>query len=795
MNIIGKMKYLLFTFVCCIVDLLSTQCVIAQNTSTYAENYELLTDNGAWCWFSDPRAIYVGDQIIGGYVDNEGSIWAFSYNVTSAEKKYFKLYDKLDYDDHANPSFMKLSDGRVVSFFSGHGGTTNTPIFYRITKRPGDITEWGELQKVSPQIPGRMGYCYTNAAQLSAENKTYLFFRGSNFKPCFIMTEDFQTWSEPVTLVQDDPGANVRPYMKVANNGKNKIFFAFTDDHPRNRATNSIYYAQYKDGKYYRADGTEIATTDKIKITPQNCDKVYDATKTLEKSWIWDVAYDKDENPVIVYARFSNVMPEHSYWYARWDGSKWINRRITKAGHWFQRDKYSKQKMEYECNYSGGVYLDHENPNIVYTSRPVDRNFEIERWTTSDNGVHWKSELVTCNSDRDNVRPFVIRDYKEGQPSVLWMYNYKYPGFRAYHTGIRLNRKAEPFSDKLVKVDVMKVARNVADWQIEAFSSNPYAGASKGWIAGALYIGMFDWAELSKEEKYVKWLNQIGNRNSWQLGDRMYHADDVCVAQTYLDMYAKFKKEAMFIPTKARMDWVIENPSSGSLDIHYGTPSTHERWSWCDALFMAPPAYARMYILTGDKKYIKFADKEFKATYNHLYDKEEHLFYRDSRYIGKQENNGRKIFWGRGNGWVMGGLAEILKVLPKTDKKYRPFYEGLFKEMSSRLLELQSSDGFWRASLLDPESYPAPETSATGFITYALTYGINEGLLPANQYLPAVKRGWTALVSAVRADGKLGWVQPVGADPRKVKESMTELYGVGAFLMTACEIYKLVDKP
>lgn len=779
--------------ICFTIGMVAVPSLKSQNISTFAENYELITDDGAWCWFSDPRAVYVGNRLIGGYVDKEGSIWAFSYDVTTDEKQYFKLYDKLDYDDHANPSFLKLADGRIVSFFSAHGSAKGTLIFYRITKRAADITEWEPLQEVRPDIVGHSGFCYTNTALLSDENKTYLFFRGPNFKPCFITTEDFKTWSNPTTLVQDDPGARIRPYMKVTNNGKDKIFFAFTDDHPRNHPTNSIYYAQYQNGKYYKADGTEIVAIDVAKLTPGDCDKVYDATQTVEKAWIWDVAYDKDENPIIVYARFSHVMPEHSYWYAHWNGKKWTNHKITKAGHWFQRDKYSKMKMEYECNYSGGVYLDHENPNVVYTSRPIGPNFEIERWTTQDGGEHWKSEAVTHNSDKDNVRPFVIRDYTKGQPSVLWMYNYQYLGFRSYHTGIRLNQRAKPFSDKLIQKDIMNVARNVADWQIGAFSSNPYAKASKGWIAASLYVGMFDWAELSGEEKYMKWLHRIGNRNCWQLGDRMYHADDVCVAQTYLDMYAKFKKEVMIVPTKLRLDWVIENPSSGNLDLNNGIASTHERWSWCDALFMAPPVYTRMYVLTGDKKYMKFADKEFKDTYNHLYDKEEKLFYRDSRYITQREKNGKKIFWGRGNGWVVGGLVEILKVLPQADKKYRPFYEGLFKEMAFRLLGLQSSDGFWRASLLDPESFSAPETSATGFITYALAYGVNEKLLPAEQFLPVIKKGWTALVSAVRYDGKLGWVQPVGAHPNKVKEHMTELYGVGAFLMTACEMYKLAE--
>lgn len=354
-----------------------------------------------------------------------------------------------------------------------------------------------------------------------------------------------------------------------------------------------------------------------------------------------------------------------------------------------------------------------------------------------------------------------------------------------------LEEKTDGFSAAFNKKEVEKIARSVADWQIEAFASNPHSRASKGWIAGALYVGMFDWAELSGDEKYTKWLERIFNRQSWHVGDRMYHADDICVAQAYLDMYAKYKKSKMINPTQARMDWVINHQSKGSLNLKHGDATTQERWSWCDALFMAPTAYARMYVQTGDKKYMKFADKEFKATYELLYDKEDSLFFRDATYFNKKEKNGNKMFWGRGNGWVMGGLAEILKTLPESDKKYRSFYVDLYREMAARLLRLQSEDGYWRASLLDPDSYPAPETSATGFITYALAYGINAGLLPADDYLPAVNKGWAALVAAVHSDGKLGWVQPVGADPRKVTEEMTELYGTGAFLMTACEVHQL----
>lgn len=341
------------------------------------------------------------------------------------------------------------------------------------------------------------------------------------------------------------------------------------------------------------------------------------------------------------------------------------------------------------------------------------------------------------------------------------------------------------------KQEILSIARKVADWQIKEFPNNKYAVKEpKGWIAGALYMGMFDWAELSGDNQYFDWLKKVFNRQHWQVADRMYHADDVCVSQTYIDMYTKYKEDKMLLPTTARIDWVINNPSNGGLDIDYSKPLSYERWSWCDALFMAPAVYTRLYTLTGNKKYMLFADAEFKATYNHLYDTDDKLFFRDSRYFGQQEANGKKVFWGRGNGWVIGGLAEILKTLPAEDTEYRPFYLQLFKELSESLANLQNKDGFWHASLLDPDSYPSPETSATGFIVYGLAYGVNQGYLPADKYLPVIQKGWNALVSAVEPDGKLGWVQPVGADPRKVTREMTELYGTGAFLMAACEMHK-----
>lgn len=356
------------------------------------------------------------------------------------------------------------------------------------------------------------------------------------------------------------------------------------------------------------------------------------------------------------------------------------------------------------------------------------------------------------------------------------------------------NLYAGTFSPDFKKTEVKNVMKSVADWQIANFPKVTYSNGN--WVNAIMYIGMFDWGEMvyrqDKNDAYLKFLNKIGSRTGWQPEKRMYHADDICVSQMYIDMYRFYgrKNSNMINPTIARTDWVMAHPSTNTMKLDYRDGRTLERWTWCDALFMAPPVYARLYNMTGDKKYIRFMNEQYKDCYDYLYSKEDKLFFRDANYFERREPNGKKMFWARGNGWVLGGLCQILDELPAKDKN-RKFYEELFQELCGSIVRLQQPDGYWRASLLDAASYPSPETSGTAFYVYAFAYGINHGLLPEAEYMPALQKGWKALVDAVDPDGKLGFVQPIGEAPKKVTRDMTELYGPGAFLMAGCEIYKM----
>ena len=327
----------------------------------------------------------------------------------------------------------------------------------------------------------------------------------------------------------------------------------------------------------------------------------------------------------------------------------------------------------------------------------------------------------------------------------------------------------------------------VADWQLANPSlHNPYE-----WHQAPFWAGLYELAVRSSDrQKYLEAIRRHGERTQWQPGPRPFHADDHAIAQSYFLLHSVEKDRRMIEPALARFGEMLTAPFAESLE--FSDPKTSREWVWCDALFMSPPALALATRATGDVRYVDLMNRLWWKTTDYLYDKQEKLYYRDSRFFDQREPNGQKVFWSRGNGWVLAGLARVLQFMP-ADYAERPRYVALFREMAQRVAGLQGKDGYWRASLLDPDSRPIPESSGTGFYTYALAWGMNEGLL-GREYEPTVRRGWSALVRAVQPSGMLGFVQRVGDRPGETGPSQTEIYGAGAFLLAGSEIFRLASR-
>lgn len=352
----------------------------------------------------------------------------------------------------------------------------------------------------------------------------------------------------------------------------------------------------------------------------------------------------------------------------------------------------------------------------------------------------------------------------------------------------------EASSQKKIRASsVWEALEKTANWQIREIETNGWKYPSTDWTNGAYFAGQMAWAKLSGDPNQMEFLMKAGVRNNWRGGpDQRYFADDYCVGQTYAELFMHYRDSAMIRPMIELGNDILKQPNTESLLWNFEGGLHNREWAWCDALFMGPPTLAYLYKVTGDLKYLDGMDKRWWKSTHYLYDTTEHLYYRDSRFFGKKEKNGAKVFWSRGNGWVMAGIARILSLMPKNYPS-RKGYEEIFKAMAERIAALQHEDGTWHASLLDPASYPNKETSGTAFFTYSLAWGINNGYLSKKIYFPVVMKGWNALIGCVHDNGKLGFVQVPGTAPENVSFSDTEVYGVGAFLLAGTELYSLLS--
>ncbi len=169
---------------------------------------------------------------------------------------------------------------------------------------------------------------------------------------------------------------------------------------------------------------------------------------------------------------------------------------------------------------------------------------------------------------------------------------------------------------------------------------------------------------------------------------------------------------------------------------------THEARYWIDDMFMSPAVQVQAFRATSDTKYLDRAALMMAA------------------YLDKlQQPNGlflhapdSPFFWGRGNGWVAVGMAELLRDLPASNPHHTRILAG-YRKMMTALLASQGADGMWRQLLDKPESWA--ETSCTGMFTFAFVTGVKNGWLDAATYAPATRQAWLALVGYLEADANI----------------------------------------
>jgi rhamnogalacturonyl hydrolase YesR len=313
---------------------------------------------------------------------------------------------------------------------------------------------------------------------------------------------------------------------------------------------------------------------------------------------------------------------------------------------------------------------------------------------------------------------------------------------------------------------VLAMMRKVADWQLAQGGTGAI-----DWIHGAMWTGIFATYQATGDAKYLAAVKAWGQAANWGLGGGVTtNADNQCAAQTYFDAY-------LLAPGPANMNMVTgAKPSFDAM-----VTSGNAGWTWEDALFMSPPGVTRLGAIENDPKYFMLLDSNWAKASASLFSAADGLWCRDPNCNG--------TYWGRGNGWVIGGTARVLEYLPATWAN-RGTYVTNLKTMAAALKPWQGTDGLWRSDITHPARFPGPESSGTAFMTFAIAWGVNAGILDRATYQPIAQKGWDGLLTCVDATGKLGYVQGVGAAPGAASAGGTQPYAVGAFLLAGAEVAK-----
>lgn len=450
------MKKLIFTLYVLCAGLLTAYAKAIPNNG-----YKVSQEGGAWCWFADPRALHYTspDGTINkswiGYIDIHGNIKAMQYDFLKKEQQEVLIRSYFQPDDHDNPTFLVLPDERVMVFYSRH---TDEPCFYyRVSRKKGDITTLG----MEKQIKLKNNTTYPSPFILSDDpTHIYLCWRGINWHPTIARLtmpdkQDSLTvdWG-PYQMIQS---TGARPYCKYQSNGKDKIYLTYTTGHPDNEYPNFLYFnfVNIHNLQLNDINGNVLST---ISQGPFRVSKrksyvqkypftVIDSTAN-KRDWVWQVAYNKEKEPVVAMVRISKDKTSHDFYYAKWHNKAWKKTFLGNAGGHFH------QTPDIELCYSSGMAIDPANPNIIYASLPANgangNVYEIFKFTMTDDGEIVKKEAMTKDSHKNNVRPYILPGSEKSPLRLAWMHGNYYDWIvskqrpLAYNTSIYCDFKGFP---------------------------------------------------------------------------------------------------------------------------------------------------------------------------------------------------------------------------------------------------------------------------------------------------------------------------------------------------------------
>ncbi|MBQ6050518.1 MAG: BNR repeat-containing protein [Bacteroidaceae bacterium] len=454
--------------------LFSLEQTVAQHSTESTFYGHTLADEGAWCWFADPRALHFEskDKTVSitliGYIDRHGNIKARQIDWKTGLTEEVLVRSYFQPDDHDNPAFLVLPDERIMIIYSRH--SDEKCFYYRISRRPGDISALGEEKRLEVKD----NTTYPNPFILSEDpDHIYMCWRGMGWHPTIaqmtLPDKDDNisfTWG-PMQLVQSTAA---RPYAKYASNGRDKIYIAYTTGHPDNEYPNWLYLNVFniRTRRLQDIQGHNLSIVDDGPFQVKRTDDYFqDYAVTVvdrmadSRDWIWSLQLDEKESPAIGFTRISQDKMDHEYYYATFDGGAWRRLFIAEGGRWFHNNPTT------ELCYSAGMAINPANTAEIYCSVPVNNVYEIQKYTLSDDRATILScQDITWDSPKGNVRPYYIPGTQDTPLKLVWMngdYRFwivskAYP--KAFDTSIRGNAALPHGERKAMKKKTVKLHLN-----------------------------------------------------------------------------------------------------------------------------------------------------------------------------------------------------------------------------------------------------------------------------------------------------------------------------------------------
>ena len=251
------------------------------------------------------------------------------------------------------------------------------------------------------------------------------------------------------------------------------------------------------------------------------------------------------------------------------------------------------------------------------------------------------------------------------------------------------------------------------------------------------WYGSLTVAQLTKDQslrtRLIEKFNPLLNEHAqWVAPDA--HVDMRVFGTLPIEIYLQTKQQKYLDLGKPLADkqWDKTTPDGITSEARY----------WIDDMYMITAVQVQAFRATRDAKYLDRAALTMAAYLDKLQQPNGLFFHAaDSPF-----------YWGRGNGWVAAGMAELLRSLPKSHPKRARILEG-YRTMMASLLKYQAADGLWRQLIDHPDVWA--ETSSTGMFTFAMVTGVKNGWLPAKTYGPAARKAWLGLVKHLDAQANV----------------------------------------